>query len=58
MLTVEEVRKLIKKSYGDSIVYKRNNKEVVEHKDTDTVVGISATGGYDGQVYYIVELGQ
>lgn len=57
MLTVKEVRKLIKKSYGDSIVYKRNNKEVVDPKDTDTVVGISATGGYDGQVYYIVELG-
>lgn len=56
MLTVKELRKLIKKSYGDSIVYKRNNKEVVEHKDTDMVVGISAAGGYDGQVYYVVEL--
>lgn len=55
MLTVKEVRKLIKKSYGDSIVYKRNNKEV-RPKDTDTVIGISAVGGYDGQVYYIVEL--
>lgn len=55
MLTVKEVRKLIKKSYGDSIVYKRNNKEVVDPKDTDTVVSISA-GGYDGQVYYVVEL--
>ena len=58
MLTVKEVRKLIKKSYGDSIVYKRNNKEVVEPKDADTVVSISAAGGYDGQVYYVVELNQ
>ena len=56
MLTVKEVKELIKKSHGDSIVYKRNNKEVVEPKDTDTVVGISAAGGYDGQVYYVVEL--
>lgn len=56
MLTVKELRKLIKKSYGDSIVYRRNNKEVVEPKDNDTVVGISAAGGYDGQVYYVVEL--
>ena len=56
MLTVKEVRRLIKKSYGDPIVYKRNNKEVVEPKDADTVVSISAAGGYDGQVYYVVEL--
>lgn len=56
MLAVKEVKQLIKKSYGDSIVYKRNNKEVVEPKDTDTVTSISAAGGYDGQVYYVVEL--
>ena len=56
MLTVKEVRKLIKKSYGDSIMYKRNNREVVKPKETDMVVSISAAGGYDGQVYYVVEL--
>ena len=55
-MTVKEVKELIKKSYGDSIIYKRNYKEV-SPKDSDTVVGISATGGYDGQVHYTVELG-
>lgn len=56
MLTVKEVKELIKKSRHDSIVYKRNYKEVVEPKNTDTVVSVSAAGGYGGKVYYVVEL--
>jgi hypothetical protein len=56
IMTVKEIKELIKKSYGDSIIYKRNYKEV-SPTDSDIVVGISATGGYDGQVHYIVELG-
>ena len=56
MLTVKEVKELIKKSRHDSIVYKCNYKEVVEPKNTDTVVSVSAAGGYGGKVYYVVEL--
>lgn len=55
-MTVKDLRSFLKMSLDDSIVYKRNNK-VVEPKDTDTVVSISATGDWDGFVQYNTELG-
>ena len=55
-MTVEEIRKLIKLSEDDSIVYKHND-ERVEPKDTYTVVSISATGDWNGFVQYNVEVG-
>lgn len=55
-MTVKELKSLIKLSEDDSIVYKRN-EVVVEPKDTDTVVSISATGDWNGFVQYTVELG-
>lgn len=55
-MKVKELKKLIKLSRTDSIVYKRND-EVVEPKDTDTVVSISSTGDWDGCVQYNMELG-
>lgn len=55
-MKVKELKSFIKMSRDDSIVYKRND-EVVEPKDTDTVVSISATGDWNGCVQYSVELG-
>ena len=55
-MTVKDLRSFLKMSLYDSIVYKRNNK-VVEPKDTDTVVSISATGDWNGFVQYNVDLG-
>lgn len=55
-MTVKELKSFIKMRLDGSIVYKRNNK-VVEPKDTDTVVSISATGDWNGFVQYNVELG-
>ena len=55
-MTVKELKSFLKMSRDDSIVYKCND-EVVEPKDTDTVVSISATGDWNGFVQYNVELG-
>lgn len=55
-MTVKELKSFIKMSLDDSIVYKRNNK-VVDPKDTDTVVSISATGDWNSFVQYTIELG-
>lgn len=55
-MIAKDLKSFIKMRLDDSIVYKRNNK-VVEPKDTDTVVSISATGDWNGFVQYNVELG-
>ena len=55
-MKVKDLKKLIKLSKDDSIVYRRNDKKV-KPSDTDTVVSISATGDWNGFVQYVVELG-